>query len=555
MQFRDLRKQYSVLKQDIDAAMMEVAAASAFIMGRPVKELEAGLAEYVGVKHCISCGNGTDALTLALKVWNIGAGDAVFVPDFTFFSSAEVISLEGATPVFVDVDGDTFNMDASDLERKIARTIEEGRLTPKVIITVDLFGLPANYPAIRKIADAHRLFILEDGAQGFGVEAGIDEIIREQHLQGRIRATHDYMEAVRESDISFVCVGTPSTNNGHLNLNYIYQTAEEIGEALKEKNGFHIIVIRSTVFPGTNKAVGKIIEDMSGKTRNVHFAVVSNPEFLREGTAVNDYMNPPLTVIGTDCEKARDIMTELYAPMGAPIETVSIEVAEMIKYVNNSYHALKVTFANEIGRVCKAYGIDSHEVMRIFCMDKQLNISPYYFKPGFAYGGSCLPKDLKALKTMAHDLYVETPVLNAIESSNQHHMENAIEWIQAVGHKKIGVLGLSFKAGTDDMRNSPIIHVIEALYGKGYEIRIYDRSVSLARLIGKNKSVIEEKLPHLNCMLQDDMDSLLDWAETIIISNNDEIFKSVRVRDGQAVIDLVRIKELEKENGYRGICW
>ena len=374
------------------------------------------------------------------------------------------------------------------------------------------------------------------------VEAGIDEIIREQHLQGRIRATHDYMEAVRESDISFVCVGTPSTTNGHLNLNYIYQTAEEIGEALKEKNGFHIIVIRSTVFPGTNKAVGKIIEDMSGKTRNVHFAVVSNPEFLREGTAVNDYMNPPLTVIGTDCEKARDIMTELYAPMGAPIETVSIEVAEMIKYVNNSYHALKVAFANERGRVCKAYGIDSHEVMRIFCMDKQLNISPYYFKPGFAYGGSCLPKDLKALKTMAHDLYVETPVLNAIESSNQHHMENAIEWIQAVGHKKIGVLGLSFKAGTDDMRNSPIIHVIETLYGKGYEIRIYDRSVSLARLIGKNKSVIEEKLPHLNCMLQDDMDSLLDWAETIIISNNDEIFKSVRVRDGQAVIDLVRIK-------------
>jgi GDP-mannose 6-dehydrogenase len=387
------------------------------------------------------------------------------------------------------------------------------------------------------------------------VEAGIDEIIREQHLQGRIRATHDYMEAVRESDISFVCVGTPSTTNGHLNLNYIYQTAEEIGEALKEKNGFHIIVIRSTVFPGTNKAVGKIIEEMSGKTRNVHFAVVSNPEFLREGTAVNDYMNPPLTVIGTDCEKARDIMTELYAPMGAPIETVFIEVAEMIKYVNNSYHALKVAFANEIGRVCKAYGIDSHEVMRIFCMDKQLNISPYYFKPGFAYGGSCLPKDLKALKTMAHDLYVETPVLNAIESSNQHHMENAIEWIQAVGHKKIGVLGLSFKAGTDDMRNSPIIHVIETLYGKGYEIRIYDRSVSLARLIGKNKSVIEEKLPHLNCMLQDDMDSLLDWAETIIISNNDEIFKSVRVRDGQAVIDLVRIKELEKENGYRGICW
>lgn len=387
------------------------------------------------------------------------------------------------------------------------------------------------------------------------VEVGIGEIIKEQHLQGRISATHDYMEAVKESDISFVCVGTPSTNKGHLDLSYIYQTAKEIGEALKEKNGFHVIVIRSTVFPGTNKKVSEIIEGISGKTRNVHFAVVSNPEFLREGTAVKDYMNPPLTVIGTDCEKARDIMTELYAPMAAPLEIVPIEVAEMIKYVNNSYHALKVVFANEIGRICKSCGIDSHEVMRIFCMDKQLNISPYYFKPGFAYGGSCLPKDLKALKTMAHDLYVEAPVLNAIENSNQYHIENTIEWIQTIGYKKIGVLGLSFKAGTDDMRNSPIINVIETLHGKGYEIKIYDKNVSLARLIGKNKSVITEKLPHLNSMLQDDMESLVKWAEIIIIANNDEAFKAIKIRKGQTVIDLVRIKELEGENGYRGICW
>ena len=384
---------------------------------------------------------------------------------------------------------------------------------------------------------------------------GIGEIIKEQHLQGRISATHDYMEAVKESDISFVCVGTPSTNKGHLDLSYIYQTAKEIGEALKEKNGFHVIVIRSTVFPGTNKKVSEIIEGISGKTRNVHFAVVSNPEFLREGTAVKDYMNPPLTVIGTDCEKARDIMTELYAPMAAPLEIVPIEVAEMIKYVNNSYHALKVVFANEIGRICKSCGIDSHEVMRIFCMDKQLNISPYYFKPGFAYGGSCLPKDLKALKTMAHDLYVEAPVLNAIENSNQYHIENTIEWIQTIGYKKIGVLGLSFKAGTDDMRNSPIINVIETLHGKGYEIKIYDKNVSLARLIGKNKSVITEKLPHLNSMLQDDMESLVKWAEIIIIANSDEAFKAIKIRKGQTVIDLVRIKELEGENGYKGICW
>ena len=193
--------------------------------------------------------------------------------------------------------------------------------------------------------------------------------------------------------------------------------------------------------------------------------------------------------------------------------------------------------------------------MRIFCMDKQLNISPYYFKPGFAYGGSCLPKDLKALKTMAHDLYVEAPVLNAIENSNQYHIENTIEWIQTIGYKKIGVLGLSFKAGTDDMRNSPIINVIETLHGKGYEIKIYDKNVSLARLIGKNKSVITEKLPHLNSMLQDDMESLVKWAEIIIIANSDEAFKAIKIRKGQTVIDLVRIKELEGENGYKGICW
>lgn len=387
------------------------------------------------------------------------------------------------------------------------------------------------------------------------VEVGIDELIREQYLQGRIRATHDYIEAVGETDISFICVGTPSTNKGHLDLSYIHQTAKEIGEALRTKDGFHIIVIRSTVLPGTNKKVGEIIEEESGKRKNVHFAIVSNPEFLREGTAVKDYLNPPLTVIGTDSAKARTIMMELYAPMGAPIEIVPIEVAEIIKYVNNSYHALKVVFANEVGRVCKACGIDSHEVMRIFCMDKQLNISPYYFKPGFAYGGSCLPKDLKALKTMAHDLYVETPVLNAIENSNQHHIENVIEWIQTVNHNKIGVLGLSFKAGTDDMRNSPIINVIETLHGRGHEIKIYDRNVSLARLIGKNKSVIAEKLPHLNIMLQDNIDALLEWADTIIISNNDETFKSIKAREGQTIIDLVRIKELEDENGYRGICW
>lgn len=387
------------------------------------------------------------------------------------------------------------------------------------------------------------------------VEKDIEELIAKGYAEGRISATKNYKEAVKNTDISFICVGTPSADNGHLNLNYIYQTAKEIGEALKEKKEFHIVVIRSTVFPGTNSKISEIIENESGKHRNQDFAVVSNPEFLREGTAVKDYLNPPLTVLGSSNDNAISVMKELYAPMKAPIEVVPIEVAEMIKYVNNSYHALKVVFANEVGNICKQLGVDSHEVMRIFCMDKQLNISPYYFKPGFAYGGSCLPKDLRGLKTLAHDLYLETPVLNAIELSNNIHIEQVIKRLQKTGKHKFGVLGLSFKAGTDDMRNSPIVNVIESLHGQGYEIKIYDKNVSISRLIGKNKSVIAEKLPHLDVLLQDNLQDVVDWAEVLIISNKEDDFKTIKTRDNQEIFDLARIKELEDREGYNGLCW
>lgn len=387
------------------------------------------------------------------------------------------------------------------------------------------------------------------------IEAEIDVLIKKQYQLGLIKATHDYIEAIRESDISFLCVGTPSSERGHLDLTHIFQTAKNIGEALRHKESFHIVVVRSTVLPGTNKKIGRIIEKNSGKQRNKDFAVVSNPEFLREGTAVMDYLNPPLTVIGTDCEKAKNIMHGLYTHLTSPIEIVPINVAEIIKYVNNSYHALKVVYANEIGNICKFHGIDSHEVMRIFCMDGQLNISPYYFKPGFAYGGSCLPKDLKALKTMAHDSYINVPVLNAIENSNIIQINKVVERVRAIGNNRIGVLGLSFKEGTDDMRNSPVVEMIESLYGKGYEIKIYDKNVSLARLVGKNKSVITEKLPHLNTMLQDSLDSLVSWAETIVISHKDEAFKFIKFRKNQFIIDLVRIREIENIKNYEGICW
>ena len=387
------------------------------------------------------------------------------------------------------------------------------------------------------------------------VEKDIDKLIMDGHKKGMVSATKDFVKAVHSSDISFICVGTPSSDNGHLDLTYIMKTAEQIGEALKEKTGFHVVVIRSTVFPGTNEKVGQLIADISGKEIDKDYAIVSNPEFLREGTAVNDYLNPPLTVIGSSSEKAVDIMKQVYEWSSAPVEIVPIGVAEMIKYVNSSYHALKVVFANEIGSICKKLNIDSHEVMRIFCMDKQLNISPYYFRPGFAYGGSCLPKDLRGLQTLAHDLYLDTPVLNAISPSNSTLIERQTEAIEKFGKKKIGVLGLSFKAGTDDMRNSPIIHIIESLHGKGFEVKIFDKNVSLSRIIGKNKSVIEERLPHLSTMLIDNMEEVTDWADVLIIANKDSKFSEIVTKPEQIIVDLVRVKELEKYNNYNGLWW
>ncbi len=387
------------------------------------------------------------------------------------------------------------------------------------------------------------------------VEKDIAQIIAEQYNSNAIRATIDHFQAVQDTEISLICVGTPSTHEGHLNLDYIYQTAEQIGQALKEKNSFHVVAIRSTVMPGTNHRVGRIIEEASVKKRNQSFSVVSNPEFLREGTAVNDFYNPPLTVLGGDSQQALDMMEALYAGINGPVERVDIKVAEMIKYVNNSFHALKVAFANEVGNICKLLEIDSHEVMRIFCMDRQLNISPTYLKPGFAYGGSCLPKDLKALNTLAHDLYISTPVLNSIEMSNEKQKERAFNLVEKAGKRKIGILGLSFKHGTDDLRNSPTVDLVERLSGKGYDIRIYDHNVNLSRLIGRNKSFVEDKLPHLCRMMEDDIEMIIQWAELLVVTSKDKAFQSFTAKPDQKIIDLVRIEDLENMGDYDGICW
>lgn len=395
------------------------------------------------------------------------------------------------------------------------------------------------------------------------IEEGIAELCQEAHDKGLMSATTVASEAIAQTEISFIVVGTPSSPEGHLNLNYIYNVAGRIGRALKEKKErgdikeMHLIAIRSTVLPGTNKKVGEIIEEESGLKRDVDFTIVSNPEFLREGTSVEDYFNPPLTLIGTNIPFAEEKFREMYKNISAEFICTDIKVAEMMKYVNNTYHALKIVFGNEVGNICKSVGVDSHKVMEIFCKDKQLNISPYYFKPGFAYGGSCLPKDMKALKTLAHDNYVEVPVIESIFQSNENQKKRAVQLIMNQGQRKVGILGLSFKAGTDDLRCSPIVDVVESLLGKGFEIRIYDRNVKISELTGTNKDFIMAKIPHLQHFVTADLDSVCQNSDVLVVTNKEKEFEDVLKKyPGKIVIDLVRQwKKVDYNGKYEGISW
>jgi GDP-mannose 6-dehydrogenase len=388
------------------------------------------------------------------------------------------------------------------------------------------------------------------------VEKDIDTIVREQFEKSMLSATVEYYDAVQNSDVSIICVGTPSTESGSLNLEYIYKTAHQIGEALKDKTSYHVVVIRSTVLPGTNNKVGQILAESSGKLRGLDFDVVSNPEFLREGTAVEDYYNPPFTLIGTDSDQAARIMGEIYAKVNGDFIRTEIKAAELIKYVNNSYHALKVTFANEIGNVCKQLEIDSHEVMRLFCLDKQLNISNYYFKPGFAYGGSCLPKDLRALKTLSQSKNLEAPVLSSIEQSNSYQISLATRMIENTGNNKIGILGVAFKQGTDDLRYSPMVYVIDELVKKGYEIKLFDDYVQEAFLIGANREFIEHHMSHLPQLLCSTMEEVVMWADTVVFNRKSTVFENYVLQfPNKKFIDLARtVQDISLPN-YEGICW
>lgn len=391
------------------------------------------------------------------------------------------------------------------------------------------------------------------------IEAEINEIIGSSARSGKLRATDDPAFAICETDLSFVCVGTPSQANGNLDLRFIRRICEQIGEALKNKTARHTVVIRSTILPGTMRnSVIPVLEEFSGKKAGKDFGVSNNPEFLREGTAVKDFRSPPKTVIGELDSASGDLLAGIYEGIDAPLIRTDIETAEMIKYVDNCWHALKIGFANEIGNLCKSLRIDAHAVMDIFCQDRKLNISSAYLKPGFAFGGSCLPKDLRALSYKAKMEDLQLPIITSILHSNEIQVARGLQMIMDKGHTKVGVLGFSFKAGTDDLRESPVIEVIERLIGKGYDLRIYDRNVNLASLVGANRDYILNHIPHISKLMVPTADAVIDFAETIVVGNNDPEFKGLvgRVGEAQKVVDFVRIAGKESLNGkYDGICW
>ncbi|TLY92842.1 MAG: nucleotide sugar dehydrogenase [Gammaproteobacteria bacterium] len=391
------------------------------------------------------------------------------------------------------------------------------------------------------------------------IEKEIDQVIAQQVEAGRLSATTEVTVAIQQSDVILVCVGTPSRSNGDIELRHVRRVCEQIGAALRVHPGAPVVVVRSTLLPGTmRELVIPTLEASSGRHAGTDFGVCVNPEFLREGTAVHDYLNPPKTVIGELTRASGDVLASLYAGIPAPLIRTDIETAEMVKYADNAWHALKVGFANEIGNLCKALQMDSHRVMEIFCQDTKLNLSSCYLRPGFAFGGSCLPKDLRALLHKAKSLDVSLPILAAVLPSNELQIERALQTVIDHGNRKVGILGFSFKAGSDDLRNSPVVELTERLLGKGFELRIYDGAVRLASIHGANRDYILHRIPHISGLMVSSIDEVLEHADTIVIGNAAPEFRDIPRRLGlrQTLIDLVRVSESRSASGvYEGICW
>jgi GDP-mannose 6-dehydrogenase len=396
------------------------------------------------------------------------------------------------------------------------------------------------------------------------IEPGLDRLIAEGVATKRLRAIADAESAVASADLMLVCVGTPGHANGSLDLSYVRRTCEQIGAALSRSDEYKVVVMRSTMLPGSmEKVVVPTLEAASRKRAGRDFGVCINPEFLREGTAIYDYDHPPKTVVGSTDDRAAQTVRDVYKHLDAPMLLTDLPTAEMVKYADNSWHALKVTFANEMGRLCKAMNVDSRNLMKLFCEGKKLNVSTAYLGPGFAFGGSCLPKDVRAVTYQGRLLDVNTPVLSAILASNRVHIDHALDMILATGSRRVGLLGLSFKEGTDDMRESPIVTLTERLIGKGIDLRIFDRNVKLASLFGANRDYILNHVPHIGKLLVTEPEEVFDHADVIVVATGEKDFGEIAARlgTGKQIIDLVGIwKQNEKtlttaSQRYAGIAW
>jgi GDP-mannose 6-dehydrogenase len=417
------------------------------------------------------------------------------------------------------------------------------------------------------VADGHSVTAVDTNQQkvkAFGkgqspiVEPGLDDLIAKGASSGRLRATVDSEEAVRASDASFICVGTPSLANGNLDLNYVVRVCEDIGLAIKNKDRFHCVIVRSTMLPGSMRnVVIPVLEKFSGKKAGKDFGIAIYPEFLREGTAIKDYYEIGTIVFGAEDPKSESILREINANLSGKVYVTDLSTAEAIKYANNAWHATKIVFSNEIGNLCSRLGIDSHKVMDIVCTDTRLNISRAYMRPGFAYGGSCLPKDLRALGHKAKSVDLRLPLLESLAESNSLQIQHALDMVVAAGNRKVGMIGLSFKSATDDMRESPAVELAERLFGKGYDLRVFDHNVVHSKLTGSNLAFIQTHIPHLSDLLTDDLESVARHGDTLIIVNGDVGGRTFpKLRSDQAIIDLYRAPAAEKAGGrYRGLCW
>jgi GDP-mannose 6-dehydrogenase len=406
--------------------------------------------------------------------------------------------------------------------------------------------------------DPLKLELIRDGRSPI-VEEGIQDLTAEVVRSGRVRVTDDVADAVRSTELSFICVGTPSSPNGSQDLSAVRRVSEQVGAALAEKSSRHTIIMRSTIQPGSMAAVvQEAIESTSGKKANDDFGLGFQPEFLREGSSIKDYDNPPFTVIGTDDERTGAVLRSLFGHLPCEFIVTSVGVAEMLKYACNAFHAVKITFANEIGRLSQSVQVDGRAVMDLVCKDTRLNISPAYLRPGFAFGGSCLPKDLRALTYVGRVNDVTTPMLGNVMGSNRAHLDHAIDLVMQSGKRKIGMIGLSFKPGTDDLRESPLVTVAERLIGKGYDLRIYDPEVNLSRLLGANKRYIEHSIPHIGSLMAAECADVIDHAEVLIVGLAGRRFVEFlagRMRPDQLLVDLVGVPLNEKVGEYSGICW